>query len=65
VNFLHSEVDAGPGDVVRVTLNKRANVKMMDSRNYRRYQSGQSHDYYGSLAKVSPLDLRPTEVGGT
>jgi Domain of unknown function (DUF1883) len=40
VNFLRSEVDAGPGDVVRVTLDKRANVKMMDGHNFRRYQSG-------------------------
>ena len=39
---------------MRVTLDKRANVKMMDGHNFRRYQSGQSHDYYGGLAKVSP-----------
>lgn len=63
MKFLHSEVDAGPGDVVRVTLDKRANVKMMDGHNFRRYQSGQSHNYYGGLAKVPPLDLRPPYRG--
>lgn len=63
MNFLHSEVDAGPREVVRVTLDKQANVKMMDDNNFRRYRNGQSYDYYGVLAKASPLDLRPPHQG--
>ncbi len=63
MNFLHYEVDAGPDNMVRVTLDKQANVRMMDSDNYRRYQSGQSHRYYGGLAKVSPSNLRPPYHG--
>jgi Domain of unknown function (DUF1883) len=51
VNFLHSEVHAGPGEVVQVTLDKQANVKVMDGHNFRRYRSGQSHNYYGGLAE--------------
>jgi hypothetical protein len=63
LNFLHTEVDAGPGDVVRVTLDSQANVKMMDGHNFRRYRNGQSHEYYGGLAKVSPFDMRPPYRG--
>ena len=63
MNFLHSEIQAGPGDVVRVTLDKQANVKMMDGHNFRRYRSGESHRYYGGLAKVSPFGMRPPYHG--
>lgn len=63
MNFLHSEVDAGPREVVRVTLDKQANVKMMDGNNFRRYRNGQRHDFYGGLAKASPLDLHPPHQG--
>lgn len=59
MNFLHYEVDAGSNDIVRVTLDKQANVKMMDGANFVRYKSGQSHRYHGGLVKVSPFDLRP------
>lgn len=63
MNFLHTEVDAGPHDVVRVTLDKQANVKMMDGTNFRRYRDGQGHQYYGGLVKVSPYNLRPPYRG--
>jgi hypothetical protein len=63
VNFLHSKVDAGPGDVVRVTLDSQANVKVMDGHNFSRYRKGQSHQYYGGLAEVSPFDVRPPYRG--
>lgn len=57
MNFLHSEVTRDPNDVVRVTLDKQANVKLLDGDNFRRYQDGLDHRYYGGLAKVSPFDV--------
>jgi hypothetical protein len=63
LNFLHSEVDAGPGNPVRITLDSQANVRLMDGHNFRRYRSGQSHNYYGGLAKVSPFYVRPPYRG--
>ena len=63
MNFLHSEVDAGPGNVVRVTLDSQANVKMMDGHNYLRYRDGRSHQCSGGLAEVSPFDMRPPYRG--
>lgn len=58
MNFLHSEIDAGLGDVVRVTLDSQANVKTMDGHNFWRYRSGRSHHCYGGVVKVSPFDIR-------
>lgn len=63
MNFLHYEVDAGPGNVVRVTLDKQANVRLMDGHNFQRYRNGQGHEYYGGLAEVSPFNLRPPSHG--
>lgn len=63
MNFLHSEVDAGPDDIVQVTLDKQANVKMMDSSNFRRYQNGDSYRCYGGWATASPVNLRPSHRG--
>ena len=63
MNFRHYEVDAGSSDIVRVTLDKQANVKMMDRANFNRYKSGQSHRYDGGLVKASPFNLRPPHSG--
>jgi hypothetical protein len=63
MNYLHYEFDLGPNDVVRVTLDKQANVKMLDENNYRSYQSGRQHRYYGGLAKTSPINLKAPHQG--
>ena len=55
MNYLFWEVDAGPGDVVEVTLDRQANVKLMDYSNYQNYRAGTQYRYYGGLAKVSPV----------
>lgn len=63
MNFLHQEFDAGPEDVVEVTLNGQANVMLLDSPNYAQYQRGGSFRYYGGLAKTSPVRLVPPHPG--
>ena len=50
-------------NIIRVTLDKQANVKLLDSTNYQNYQAGRQHRYYGGLAKVSPIDLRAPYQG--
>jgi hypothetical protein len=62
-NFLHYEVEAGPNNVIRVTLDKQANVRLLDSSNFQRYRSGEQHKYYGGLANVSPINLKPPYQG--
>ena len=63
MNYLHYELDVGPNDIIRVTLDKQVNVKLLDSTNYQNYRTGQRHRYYGGLAKLSPVDLRAPYQG--
>ena len=63
MNFLHYEVDLGPNDGVEVTLDQQANVRLLDASNFFAYQRGDAHTYYGGLAKVSPVHLRPPHSG--
>ncbi len=63
MEFLKYEVDAGPDDVIQVTLNKQANVRLLDNTNFQKYRRGQKHSYYGGLAKVSPVNLTPPHEG--
>jgi hypothetical protein len=64
----HLKYDLGnvaAGSVVVVTLNKQANVLLMDSSNYRTYRSGRGgrYRYTGGLAKRSPVRLRVPSTG--
>jgi hypothetical protein len=63
MNYLHYEFDLGPNDVVHVTLDKQANVKLLDENNYQSYRSGRQHRYYGGLAKKSPINLKAPNQG--
>ena len=58
MNFLHNDLGSLSGnEVVEVTLDTAANVKLMDSGNFSSYRNGSQHRYYGGLAKRSPLRL--------
>lgn len=63
MNFLHSEFTIGPGDVVEVTLDKQANVRLLDDTNFSRYKRGEKHTYYGGLVKTSPFRISPPHYG--
>lgn len=63
MNFLKYEFDAGPSDTIEVTLDKQANVRLLDWANFQKYQSGEQHTYYGGNTKVSPVKLRPPRQG--
>ncbi|WP_417374583.1 DUF1883 domain-containing protein [Gimesia maris] len=63
MNFLHYEVNLSTGDIIEVTLDKQANVRVMDSGNFSRYKRGEKHSYYGGLAKQSPIRIRPPHAG--
>jgi len=63
MNFLHYEVQLGSSDVVEVTLDKQANVRLLDDTNFSNYQRGQKYTYYGGLATKSPAHLRPPQSG--
>jgi len=63
MNYLHYEFDIGPNNIVRVTLDKQANVRLLDNTNYQKYRMGQQYTYYGGFIKVSPADLRAPYQG--
>lgn len=63
MNFLHYEVNLDSNNIVEVTLDKQANVRLMDDVNFSLYKSGQRHHYYGGSAKQSPVRLKPPSSG--
>lgn len=63
MNYLHQEFDAGPDDLVEVTLDGQANVLLLDPENYEHYRRGEHYRYYGGLARTSPVRLVPPRQG--
>jgi hypothetical protein len=63
MNYLHQEFEAGPDDVVEVTLDGQANVMLLDSTNFELYRKGERFRYYGGLARYSPMRLVPPHWG--
>jgi Domain of unknown function (DUF1883) len=59
MNYLHYELDAGPDDIIEVTLDHAANVQLLDAMNYQNYLSGRAFRYHGGHATVSPYRLHP------
>jgi hypothetical protein len=63
MNYLHQEFEAGPDDVIEVTLDGQANVMLLDDINFDHYRKSESFRYHGGLAKVSPARLVPPYQG--
>lgn len=63
MKFLHYELNLTPNDCVQVTLDKQANVVLLDTPNFQNYRSGRKYNYYGGLAKGSPLNLSAPHSG--
>lgn len=63
MNFLHYEVDADEGDVIEVTLDRQANVRVLDWSNFSSFRSGRAHRYIGGLARQSPVRLAAPHAG--
>ena len=63
MNYLVYELNAQGGDVVQVTLDKQANVRLMDSTNYQSYRNGRRHQFHGGLAKTSPCCVPVPHTG--
>jgi len=63
MNYLHYELDLTGDDIVEVTLDKQANVRLMDETNFSNYKRGERHHYHGGLTKHSPARLAPPHSG--
>ena len=58
MNFLKYDLgNLNRGQIVEVSLNAQANVKLMTSSNFNNYKKGRRHSYYGGLAKKTPVRL--------
>ena len=44
MNYLHYTVKAGPKNIIEITLNERAIVRVLDTLNYYKYSQGKSYN---------------------
>ncbi len=58
MKFLHYQLNIGPGKRVRVTLNERANVRLLDTLTYYHYAAGRPYQATGEYPNVLQADLR-------
>ena len=63
MNFLHYEFTLSSNDVVEVTLENQANVRLLDDANFSLYQNGKQHRYHGGLVKQSPTRIAAPHAG--
>ena len=63
MNFLHYDLHLSSGQAVEVTLDRQANVRLLDDANFHSYRQGRQHKYFGGLAKQSPALLTPPHPG--
>jgi hypothetical protein len=63
MNYLHYDLNLQSNDVVEVTLDKQANVRLLDDTNYSLYKRGERHKFYGGLATKSPSRLAAPHAG--
>jgi hypothetical protein len=63
LHYLNQEFDAGPDDVVEITLDGQANVMLLDPVNYEHYRKREPFKYYGGLAKYTPMRMVPPHLG--
>jgi hypothetical protein len=63
MDFLHHEFDAGPEDVIEVTLDHAANVQLLDPTNFQNYKNGRQFRYFGGYVTTTPYQVRPPHRG--
>ncbi|MET0792184.1 MAG: DUF1883 domain-containing protein [Polyangiaceae bacterium] len=63
MSYVHYELTAGPTDTVQVTVDKQANVLLLDEGNYQSYRNRRGFRYHGGRALRSPVNLRPPHSG--
>jgi hypothetical protein len=64
MQFLYK--DLGPrqaGEVIEVSLNAVANVRLMDTLNFANYKNGVRHIYTGGVVRQSPVRLTIPTLG--
>ncbi len=63
MNHLNTEFDATKDDIAEVTLDRAANVLLLDPANYDDYSQGRDYRYFGGYATKSPVRLAVPRTG--
>jgi len=63
MNYLHYDFQAGPSDLVEVTLDRAANVMLMTPSDYSAYRTRGPFRYFGGHVTQSPYRIRPPHQG--
>ena len=63
MNYLHYDLNLRQAESVEVTLDKQANVQLLDEINFNKYKQGERYSYYGGLATKSPVRIAPPYFG--
>lgn len=63
MEFIHYDLQLGSSDIVRIELDKQANVKLMDYWNYQNYKNGKDHRYFGGVQQISPARIPAPHAG--
>jgi hypothetical protein len=63
MGYLHYDFDTSAGDVIEVTLDRAANVQLLDPENYENYKNGRGYRYHGGYATRSPVRFSVPRAG--
>ncbi len=63
MDFLHQDFHLSSDQTVVVTLDKQANVMLLDDSQFQNYRAGRGFRYHGGLVKQSPVHLSPPHSG--
>ena len=63
MKLLDYPIQAAHGDVVEVTLDRAANVRLLDAVNFQRFRRGDAHRFHGGYMTQSPVRLPVPRAG--
>ncbi len=63
MNHIHYPFDAERGDLIEVTIDRAANVQLLDPANYENYRNGRGFVYEGGYATTSPVQFEVPASG--
>ena len=58
MNYLHYKMKASPQNAIKVTLNHKANIKLLDTVNYYKYCNGKTYQSTGEFIDVSSMQIK-------
>ena len=64
MKFMHYEWShIGPSDIIEITLDKQANVYLLDETNYHKYKNNKPYTAVGGTQVKTPAHISPPSIG--